>query len=157
MARPVSGLEQIAYDNAIRALDKQERVLEELRARTGVLLAAASLAVSLLGDSAFEGSRPVLVVVVALAAFVLAFAASLIVLLPREFVFALEGARVYEELFAFRDDPAEVHRHLAYDMQRFWMKNNERMAPVRWALRIAAWSLAVEMFALTVLAAGILS
>lgn len=155
-APPVSGLEQIAYDNAMRALDKQERVLEELRARTGVLLAAASLAVSLLGNSAFEGPRPVAVVAVALAAFFVTFAASLFVLVPRQFVFALEGTRVYEELFAFRDDPAEVHRLLAYDMERFWAENDERITPARRALHIAAWSLGVEMLALTALAAGIL-
>jgi hypothetical protein len=41
-------LAHIAYESAIRALDKQERVLEELRARTAVLLAGSSLAVSLL-------------------------------------------------------------------------------------------------------------
>jgi hypothetical protein len=151
----VSGLEQIAYDNALRALDKQERALEELRARTGVLLAAASLAVSLLGNSAFEGARPDLVVVVALVAFVLAFGASLFVLLPREFVFALEGTRVYEELFPFRDAPEEAHRRLTYDMQRFWVENHKQMAPARRALRIAAWSLTVEMLALMVLAGGI--
>lgn len=156
MARPVSGLEQIAYDNAIRALDKQERMLEELRARTGVLLAAASLAVSLLGGRAFESSRPIVLVVAALTAFALTFAASLFVLLPREFVFALKGARVYEELFAFRDDPAEIYRHLAYDMQRFWMQNNRRIAPAERAVRVAAWSLAIEMLALTALAAGTL-
>lgn len=152
----MSNLEQIAYDNALRALDKQEKVLEDLRARTGMLLAAASLAVSLLGNNAFQGSRPVLVVVIALAAFVLTFATSLFVLLPRQFVFTLEGVRVYEELFTFRDDPAEIHRHLAYGMERVWTENNERIAPAERALHIAAWSLAVEMLALTVLPAGIL-
>lgn len=156
MARPVSGLEQIAYDNAIRALDKQERMLEELRARTGVLLAAASLAVSLLGGRAFEDSRPVLLVVVALAAFASTFAAGLFVLLPRELVFAIQGARVYEELYAFRDDPAEIHRHLAYDLQQFWMQNDERIESVQRSLRFATGSLAVEMLALTILAADIL-
>jgi hypothetical protein len=32
-------LEQIAYDASLRALDKQETVVAELRARAGVLLA----------------------------------------------------------------------------------------------------------------------
>lgn len=151
----MSDLEQIAYDNAMRALDKQEKLLDDLRARTGVLVAAASLAVSLLGDSAFQDPRPVLVVIVALAAFLLTFAASLYVLLPRQLVFALEGARIYEELFALRDDPAEVLRFLAYDMERFWTENGTRIAPAERAFHIAAGSLAVEMLALTVLAAGI--
>jgi len=38
--------EQLAYEAAQRALDKQERLLEEMRSRTGLLLAAASLAAS---------------------------------------------------------------------------------------------------------------
>jgi hypothetical protein len=42
-------LERLAYDAALRALDKQERLVEELRARTRVLLAASSLVVSFLG------------------------------------------------------------------------------------------------------------
>ncbi|WP_445149446.1 hypothetical protein [Baekduia sp. Peel2402] len=152
----MSDLEQIAYDNAIRALDKQEKLLEELRARTGVLLAAASLAVSLLGGRAFDDLRPVVVLTVALAAFAFAFGASLFVLMPRSYVFALEGPRIYEELFAFRNDPAELRRRLAYDMQRFWEDNDQRMAPVRRAFRLAASSLVVEVLSLTVLATGIL-
>jgi hypothetical protein len=106
----VSDLERLAYDNAIRALDKQEKLLEELRARTGVLLAAASLAASLLGGQAFDDVRPVTLLITALAAFALSFGASLFVLLPRSFIFALEGPRVYEQLYEFRDDTAEIHR-----------------------------------------------
>lgn len=112
----MSDLEQIAYDNAIRALYKQEKLLEELRARTGVLLAAASLAVSLLGGRAFDDLRPVLVLAAALTAFALAFVASLFV----------------------------------------WEDNDERMAPVRRAFRLAASSLVVEVLTLTVPATGIL-
>jgi hypothetical protein len=152
----VSDLEQIAYDNAIRALDKQEKLLEELRARTGVLLAAASLAASLLGSRAFDGSHAVPLLVVALAAFALSFGASLFVLLPRAFVFDLEGPIVYERLYEFRHDTAEIHRRLAYQLQRFWESNNALLSPVDRAFRVAASTLAVEVLALTVLATGIL-
>ena len=48
--------ERLAYEAAQRALDKQERLLEELRSRTGLLLAAASLAASFLGREAFDGN-----------------------------------------------------------------------------------------------------
>ena len=41
--------ERLAYEAAQRALDKQERLIDELRSRTGLLLAAASLAASFLG------------------------------------------------------------------------------------------------------------
>jgi hypothetical protein len=36
--------ERLAYEAALQALDKQERLIDELRNRTGLLLAAASLA-----------------------------------------------------------------------------------------------------------------
>jgi hypothetical protein len=152
----VSGLEQIAYDNAIRALDKQENVLEELRARTGVLLAAASLAASLLRSGALDDPHPIALLVVALIAFAVVLAACLFVLMPRSFVFSLEGPAVYERLYEFRNDPAEIHRWLAYQLQRFWEENDRRMAPVKRAFRAAATGLVVEVICLTVLVAGIL-
>lgn len=46
--------EKLAYEAALRSLDKQERLLEEMRARTGVLLAASSVAITLLGQKAFR-------------------------------------------------------------------------------------------------------
>jgi hypothetical protein len=39
-------LEQIAYEAALRALDKQEALVTEVRARAGVLLGASALATS---------------------------------------------------------------------------------------------------------------
>jgi hypothetical protein len=152
----MSELERIAYDNALRALDKQEKLLEELRARTGVLLAAASLAASFLGGQALDDLRPVVFLLLALIAFAVSFGASLFVLLPRTFVFALEGPRVYEELYEFRDDAPEIHRRLAYDLQRFWEANDGRLTPVKRAFRVAAWSLVVEVLGLTLLAIDIL-
>jgi len=151
----VSGLEQIAYDNAIRALDKQEKLVEDLRARTGVLLAAASLAVSLLGGRAFADDRPVPLVVAALAALVLAFAGSLLVLMPRAFVFAVAGPPVYERYYGIRDDPAEIHRRIAYQLHRFWERNEALFVPVDRAFRVAVWSLVVEILTLAALASGI--
>lgn len=153
----MSELERIAYETAIRALDKQEKVLEELRARTGILLGASSLAVSLLAATALDGSRPVTLIVLALAAFVVSLLASLFVVIPRDgFVFALNGPEVYEELYEFRDDLAELHRRLAYDQQRFWEDNDARLTPVRRAFRLAAFALAFEVFVLLLLASDTL-
>ena len=50
--------EKLAYEAALRGLDKQEGLLEELRTRTGVLLAASSLAASFLGQQAFRHPSP---------------------------------------------------------------------------------------------------
>jgi hypothetical protein len=73
--------ERLAYEAAQRALDKQERPIDELRSRTGVLLAAASLAASLLGREAFAGDPKDGLAILALALFLVAVAASVYVLL----------------------------------------------------------------------------
>lgn len=90
--------ERLAYEAAQRALDKQEKLIEELRSRTGLLLAAASLAASFLGREAFADNPKRGLAVLALVAFLIAVGASLYVLLPKtdKFVFALVGAGLYE-------------------------------------------------------------
>jgi hypothetical protein len=115
--------ERLAYDAAQRALDKQERLLEELRSRTGLLLAAASLAASFLGREAFAEDPKRGLALVAVLAFLLSVGASVYILLPKrdKFVFALVGAGLYEGLYAVRDDLPEVFRRLAYDLIDFGM------------------------------------
>ena len=141
-------LATIAFDAATRALDKQERVLEELRSRTGVLLAASSLAAAFLGRPALDDTRDVLAVI-ALLAFATSIAASVYVLLPKStFYFALSGRYVFENLYAYRDDTAEIYRRLVYDMQRFWDSNDNMMRRLLLAFRVAAAALAVEVVSL---------
>lgn len=48
---------ELAYREAVRALEHQRAELSELRSRAGMLLAAASIAVSLLGRQTFYGQR----------------------------------------------------------------------------------------------------
>jgi hypothetical protein len=141
-------LASIAFECATRALDKQERVVEELRSRTGLLLAASSLTVAFLGQPALTGGRDVLARV-ALGAFAFSIGASVYVLLPKStFYFALSGRYVFENLYEFRHDTHEVHRRLTYDLQRFWEGNDLIMQRLFLAFRIAAAALAVEVVAL---------
>jgi hypothetical protein len=87
-------LERLAYETALRALDKQEAVLDEIRGRTGILLAASALAAPFLGDSAFRDPSLILAIV-ALAAFVLTTGGSIFILLSRpDLVFSLSGPNV---------------------------------------------------------------
>jgi hypothetical protein len=115
-------------------------------------LAASALAASFLGESAFRDGSGWLAVE-ALVAFVLSIAASVFVLVPRsnQFVFAISGPNVYVELFEFRNDLAEVYRRLAYDLERFWGENDERLRPLFNAYRLGAASLVVEILALVAL------
>ena len=151
----VGSLEEAAHAAALRALDKQEAVLTEIRARTGALLAASALAASFLGREAFQDPSVVLAAV-ALVAFVVSVAASVFILLPRtnEFVFALSGTDLYEGLYSVRDDLTEVHRRLAYDLRRFWNDNDERLQPMFRAYRLGAAALVVEILALVSLVSG---
>jgi hypothetical protein len=149
-------LAEIAYEASLRRLDKQERLLDELRARTGLLLAAASLAASFLGRPALD-AEPVAFAFLALAAFATSMAASLFVLMPKkDLVFALIGSRLYEELYEFADDAAEVHRRLTYDLDRFWKSNDGILQRIFWAFRIATWALAAEVGFLLVALTGTL-
>src|SRR5215213_5099760 len=96
-------LERLAYEAALRGLDKQEGSLEELRARTGLLLAASSLAASFLGQQAFRHPNPRGLVIIALLAFVASIGAGVFVLLPKKsLIFAQTGAGLYEGLFHLR-------------------------------------------------------
>jgi hypothetical protein len=142
--------ERLAYEAAQRALDKQERLLEELRSRTGLLLAAASLAASFLGREAFAEDPKRGLAGLALVAFLVAVGASVYVLLPKtdKFVFALVGGGLYEGLYDVKDDLAEVYRRLAYDLDRFWDANDSELQKLFWAFRVGAFGLAAEIVVL---------
>jgi hypothetical protein len=145
--------ERLAYEAAQRALDKQERLIDELRSRTGLLLATASLAASFLGREAFAGDPNDGLAILALAAFLVAVAASMYVLLPKneKFVFALVGAGLYEGLYEVKDDLAEVFRRLAYDLDRFWDDNDAELQKLFRAFRLAALALTAEIVVLIVM------
>jgi hypothetical protein len=139
--------ERLAYEAALRALDKQERLIDELRSRTGLLLAAASLAASFLGREAFAGHPKRGLAILALVAFLLAVGASVYVLLPKtgKFIFAMVGAGLYEGLYELRDDLGEVYRRLAYDLDRFWDDNDVELQKLFRAFRLAALGLSAEI------------
>jgi hypothetical protein len=130
--------ERLAYEAALRALDKQERLIDELRNRTGLLLAGASLAASFLGREAFAGQPKRGFAILALVAFLIAVGASVYVLLPKtgKFVFAMVGAGLYEGLYELKDDLGEVYRRLTYDLDRFWDDNDVELQKL---FRAFAW------------------
>ena len=60
---------ELAFAEAGRALDAQERAVNELRSRAGILLAAAAVATSFFGGGSATGERAGLGVTIAIAAF----------------------------------------------------------------------------------------
>jgi hypothetical protein len=138
-------LERVAYEASLRSLDRQEQLVNEIRSRTGVLIAASALAASFLGRPALDQGNGVLIFV-ALASFAISIGASLYVLLPRkDLFFTLQGSVIYEALYPWRDDSPEVHRRLTYELDRQWDANDVRLQAVFRAFRVATWALAAEV------------
>jgi hypothetical protein len=147
-------LAELSYDAGLRALDLQERGLEQLRARTGVLLAASSLTASFLGAQTIQHESGLNVLsglaLISLAASVLL---CVYVLLPKQaFEFSLNAPQVYESLFELRDDEAEIRRRLAYWLEGFWQRNQDRIdelgryffgAAIALILQLAFWTFAL--------------
>lgn len=147
--------ERLAYDIALRSLERQERGLEELRARTGTLIAVASIAVSFLGAGIFEDVASAALLLAALLSFVVAVGASGFVLLPDAHVsFTASGPAMYEQMFEHRHDLAEVYRRLTYDLARAWSRNDERVRVIALAYRVATAAFAAETLFLAALASG---
>lgn len=143
-------LPELAYQLALRALDQQESGLAELRSRTNTLLAAAAVSVSFLGAPAINRGGISVWVVLALVAFVLTVGLCLFVLIPTSLIFALDGPHVYEALFEHTDDPAEVHRQLAYWLQSFHAANAPKIEARGVRFRDAAVALGAQIVLLSV-------
>jgi hypothetical protein len=147
-------LAKLSYQAAIRALDVQERGVEQLRSRTGTLLAASSLTASFLGAETIQRTGGV-GVLGALALFSLAasIALSVFVLLPRsELVFSLSGALMLEALYGAQADDEELHRSLVYWLDAYWSGNEDQIedlgryfiaASALLALQLALWAWAL--------------
>jgi hypothetical protein len=147
-------LSQLSYEAAVRALDLQERGVEQLRARTGTLLAASSLTASFLGAQTIQhtGGLGTLgsLALISLAASIVLCA---YVLLPkRGFVFSLNAPRMYETLFEIGDDEEEVRRRLIYWLEDYWKANQVKIedlgqyffgAAVALTLQLVFWSWAL--------------
>lgn len=144
--------EKLAYEEAVRGLDKQEALLEALRARTGVLMAASFLAASLLGQEAFQDSGPHGLAITAVVAFVVSIGAAVFILLPKtNLVFAAAATDFYEGFYDLRSDMTEVYRRLAYDVDHLWDSNENEIRRLSWAFVLAAGSFVVEVVSWAIL------
>jgi hypothetical protein len=147
--------EKLAYEAALRELDKQEGLVGELRTRTNTLLAASSLAASFLGQEALGSPSSNALALAALIAFVVTVAASVFVLLPKgRLVFAGAGTRAYEALYEKRDDMPMVYRQLAHELDRLWLSNNSEIASLIRAYTLAALASVLELLFLAALSWG---
>lgn len=99
----------------------------------------------------------VIVVAAALAAFAVSIGGSIYIVLPkRDLYFSPSGSVLYEQLYEVRDDLAEVYRRLAYELDRGWESNEQKLDRLFAAFRIAAIALAAEVVLLIALVSGTL-
>jgi hypothetical protein len=139
-------LEQLAYDLARDALTQQDKTLDELRARTGTLLAAASLVASFVGARAVDRRGFDWLNVLALLAFTLSALLSVYVLFPRGGIQrSLSGPTVYEDFVDSDIDLPEAHRRLAYWIQEAYSRNQRSVNRLFLAFQAACLTLAAEV------------
>jgi hypothetical protein len=146
-------LAELSYDAAVRALDLQERGVEQLRARTGTLLAASSLTASFLGAQTIQHTGGLQALgSLALISLAASIVLCIYVLLPkRELVFSVNAARMYETLFEIGEEE-EVRRRLIYWLEEYWKANQVKSedlgryffgAAVSLTLQLVFWSWAL--------------
>jgi hypothetical protein len=143
-------LHRLAYELSLHALNHQENSVDELRNRTGTLLAASSLVASFLGSRAIDTGGVSWLFALALTAFGLSVLASIYVLLPKEnLIFAIRGSVLFEEEFAEPGGLAETHRRLAYWLEGYRDQNQPTVDRLfrryRWAasavlVQVILWS-----------------
>lgn len=144
-------LEREAHRLAADALRRQDNDLGDLRARTGTLLTAASLIATFLGGQALAREGLSLWIVLALAAFGLAIALCIYVLLPKDsLTFGLDAHRAYAALYDIREDEGEIDRRLADWLQLLREANHPTVVRLTKAFRIAGFALLAEIVLLAV-------
>jgi hypothetical protein len=150
----VAGLAQLSYEAAVRALDLQERAVEQLRSRTGILLATSSVTASFLGGETIQHRGNVGTLgALALVSLVVSVLLCVYVLLPKQdFVFSQNGPAIFESLFDVKADENEVNRRLAYWLEDYWRENQTKIeslgryffaASIALVLQLVLWSLAL--------------
>jgi hypothetical protein len=133
-------LERLAYEVSLKALERQENVVDELRSRTGTLLAASSLSASFLGARALDHPGATWLGLIALSLFGVSVGSAIYVLLPRtELILALKGSRIFTPDLGGQG-LAETYRRLTYWIEAFLERNESSIDRLFIFFRIAAGS-----------------
>jgi hypothetical protein len=141
----------LAYEEARRALDGQERALAAFRSRAGVVLSAAAIITSFLGGQALDEHGFTAFSWAATGAFVILGIAALCVLWPDD---QWEFETMPKRLLATYAEPLDgievpihvIHRELALHMEDSYLHNEKRrLTPIRWFFRVAVVALVAEV------------
>jgi len=143
--RRVRSVSELSYEAAVRALDLQERSIDQLRGRAGTVLVAASVTASFLGAQTIQHANGIGVLgALALVSLASSICLSVYVLLPKEgFVFSVNAARIFEELYGL--DPEEAERRLIYWLESYWQENNGKLERLGQYFFAASLSLILQL------------
>jgi hypothetical protein len=140
----------LAYDEAKRALDEQERVVAELRSRAGTLIAAAAITTSFLGGRILSSHHLHPLAWAAIGCFAFVGITLLVLLWPwRDWRFTV-NAQSFIQTYLEPSDGAPlrlpaIHRDLALHMEAAWRANRGQLRWLQAAFRLAATVLVVEV------------
>jgi hypothetical protein len=151
-----SALAKLSYELSLRTLSQQESSLNELRARTATLIAAASVVTSFLGGAAIARGGLDAWSVLALFAFIASILLATWVLLPKEnLIFSVHGSALFEdEIRADVFEIGETHRRLAYWLDGYHAENEPKLSRLfacyRWSTvallgEVIFWSLQLAL------------
>jgi hypothetical protein len=140
-----SSIAALSYEASVRALDLQERAVDQLRSRAGIVLAATSITASFLGAQTIQHRDGFGVLEVgALLSLAASICLCVYVLLPKKgFVFSINGSRVYEEFYGV--DVAEAHRQLTYWLEVYYSDNQVRIESLIGYLSAASLALVLQL------------
>jgi hypothetical protein len=150
-AEPDSEAYRLAYEEARRSLEDQERAVSELRSRAGTLIAAAAITTSFFGSQALQRHVHAMSWV-AIVCFVALGAAVLAILWPRrDWEFDLSPAQfIATYLEPTEEDPlplALIHRDLALHMGGSAAANRAQLGRLMIVFRVGALLLVAEVVA----------
>jgi cytochrome c-type biogenesis protein CcmH/NrfG len=142
---PTATLAELTYEQAHKALEQQERQVNELRQRTGTLLAAAALTASFFGAAALGRDGVGIPVVLAGVALAVTVLSGLYVLYPHELKFASDARRLYDDLASDKDDSERLHLRLAFGLRDTRERNGLRVDQLVRCLAVSAVALVIQV------------
>ncbi len=142
---------RLAYDEALRSIGHQEKALDELRSRAGLLLAALSVATSFLGGAAVDAHGFGPMAGVAIGLFAAAGLVLVSLLLPRTgWMFRFDPAAIIGD-YVETEEPTKpatisaMHRDLALHLGDNCVANEDRIDRLWRRFQLACTLMVVEV------------
>jgi hypothetical protein len=138
----------IVYEESVRAITQKEAALDGLRARTGTLLAAASITTAFLGGEALAREPGLdLAAWAAIASFCIVGALAIAILWPWTWRFSHDASVLIEDHVDVpeRSQAEQLQLFLARTNDRNWDTNQTRLERLFWCFRAGSLCLAAEV------------